>query len=301
MSDTARLLDFGAVAAFRAQLHRSAVETLDLLERVGAQLRQFRDAAEQQRDACRQNVEAATLVLEAAIHACRQDERACGAVGPAKAGLGRAVAEKNRVDGLVRALDDAVARHYGPMRRYAGAVSNTTQAIAVLDQIGRASADYRSVALPAGLGGGVASPESLGAARSVSPGPAPKVAEPIGATGMVAVPLSAIDSTDSMVTGPESYQKVSYPEMQRGVHVLDEVVLPAVRAGADGDHFSRMDAASGVPYTDGTRRIYDAFFGDSGPVTLNRVGDRYTVTNGNHRIFIARRLGLTTLPARVLG
>lgn len=296
MSDTAKLLDFSALAAFRGELSRFAGESRELLERIGAQLRQFRDVVEQRGDACRRDVQSAQYGLDAAISACRQDERACGAVAPAQARYEGAVAEMNRVEGLVRTLDDAVQRHYGPMQRYAGALSNVPRVLAVLDQVGRASTDYRAVALPAAqVTGGVSRP-SLGMPSGV---PAAGGPEPIGSTGMVVVPLSAIDTTQSTVAGPASFQKVSYPEMQRGLNVLDEVVLPSVRAGADGDYFSRLDEARGVPYGQGTRRVYDAFFGDSA-VLLNRVGNRYTVTNGQHRIFLARELGMTSLPARVL-
>ncbi|HIC87994.1 MAG TPA: hypothetical protein EYP04_01110 [Anaerolineae bacterium] len=33
---------------------------------------------------------------------------------------------------------------------------------------------------------------------------------------------------------------------------------------------------------------------------LNKMGDRYQVVNGYHRLFIARQLGIKTVPARVI-
>ena len=75
---------------------------------------------------------------------------------------------------------------------------------------------------------------------------------------------------------------------------------PAVRQGADGDDFARLDAERGLAYEHGYRRVYDAFYGNDA-IRLERVGDTYQVVNGYHRLFVARELGLATVPARVAG
>ena len=121
----------------------------------------------------------------------------------------------------------------------------------------------------------------------------------IGGTDLVEVSLDRVDLRDSGVSGPGSYKKVPYSTMREGIQRLDEVVLPAVRGGADSEHFARMDAELGLDYEHGYQRIYDAFFG-SDSLYLNVQGDgSYSVTNGYHRIHLAGEMGLRTLPARI--
>lgn len=118
--------------------------------------------------------------------------------------------------------------------------------------------------------------------------------------GLQDVPLEQIDLSDSYVHGPEDYHKVAYQEMREGVLKLEEVVRPAAQAGADGDHFTQMDAEQGLDYPHGYRRVYDAFYGSSEPIRLERVGDVYKVTGGYHRLLVAKELGLRTIPASVI-
>jgi hypothetical protein len=79
------------------------------------------------------------------------------------------------------------------------------------------------------------------------------------------------------------------------------VVLPAVRRGAGGEDFARMDAERGLDYEHGYQRVYEAFFGDDSLRLDARAGGTYGVTNGYHRIKVAAELGLRTLPARISG
>lgn len=46
-------------------------------------------------------------------------------------------------------------------------------------------------------------------------------------------------------------------------------------------------------------RIYDAFYG-SVCIRLNKTDQGYTVINGYHRLFVAKELGLETVPAQVV-
>lgn len=113
------------------------------------------------------------------------------------------------------------------------------------------------------------------------------------------IDLDRIDLTDSPVTDTDDFLKVPAQEVEEGLRKLRDVVMPAVAQGADGDYFSRLDAAQGLDYAHGYRRIYDAFYGHD-CIRLCRVGDRYQVVNGYHRLFLARRMGFRVLPARVL-
>ena len=118
--------------------------------------------------------------------------------------------------------------------------------------------------------------------------------------GIQNVSLHQIDLGNSSVAGRSDFRKVSHEEMQEGIRKLEEVVRPDVQNGANGEHFSQMDARLGLDYAQGYRRIYDAFYGESGPIRLNQIGDRYEVVNGYHRLFVAQQLGVESIPALVI-
>lgn len=119
-------------------------------------------------------------------------------------------------------------------------------------------------------------------------------------TGIRDVPVGHIDTSDmDHVNGPEDFQKVSYEEMVDGFHKLDTVVRPAVEEGADGDYFYNMDRQQGLDYANGYQRVYDAFYGGTA-IRLNKDGERYNVVNGYHRLYVADRLGVKSIPARVI-
>jgi len=117
--------------------------------------------------------------------------------------------------------------------------------------------------------------------------------------GVQEVPVDQIDVSDSTVSGTEDFHKVSHDEMVRGFGKLVGTVRPAVTGGADGDYFSKLDDAGGLDYENGYRRVYDAFYGDSS-IRLEKIGSRYNVINGYHRLAVARELGVRTVPARVI-
>lgn len=118
-------------------------------------------------------------------------------------------------------------------------------------------------------------------------------------TGIQMVDLDRIDLSNSPVANMGDFHKVSAQEMQEGLRKLEDVVAPAVAQGADGDYFSRLDTAQGLDYAHGYRRIYDAFYGQD-CIRLDQVGDHYQVVNGYHRLFLARQMGIKSLPARVI-
>lgn len=117
--------------------------------------------------------------------------------------------------------------------------------------------------------------------------------------GIQETPVEAVDLSDSYVHSEVDFKKVSHEEMARGFETLEKEVRPAVANGADGDYFSRLDEQRGLEYKDGTRRIYDAFYGNDA-IRLNKVGDRYEVINGYHRLHVANELGVSAVPARVI-
>ena len=116
--------------------------------------------------------------------------------------------------------------------------------------------------------------------------------------GIVSVQVAAIDVSDSTVRSAADFAKVSYEEMLEGVQRFVAEVQPKVGQGAGADYFFQKDCEEGRDYEHGLQRLFDAFYGD-GRIRLTRLGSRYVITNGQHRVFIARQLGLATLPASV--
>lgn len=117
--------------------------------------------------------------------------------------------------------------------------------------------------------------------------------------GIDMVPLDKIDLSDSHVAGSGDFKKVSPQTMIEGFQKLQDVVIPAVARGADADYFARLDASQGLDNANGYLNIYHVFYGDISCIRLDKVGNKYTVTNGYHRLFIARQLGITSVPAKV--
>lgn len=117
--------------------------------------------------------------------------------------------------------------------------------------------------------------------------------------GIQDVPLDRISLEDSPVHNANDFVKVPHDEMIQGIRVLESDVRPAVARGATRDDFEELDRVRGLDYAHSHQRVYDAFYGDQ-PIQLAKVGDQYTVASGGyHRLYVARELGLSTVPARV--
>ena len=117
--------------------------------------------------------------------------------------------------------------------------------------------------------------------------------------GIQDVPLDKINLSDSYVQEADDFRKVSHEDMVGGFHALEGEVRPGVDQGAEGESFSSIDEKRGQDYEHGSRRVYDAFYGDDA-ICLNKIDDTYHVVNGYHRLAVARELGLETVPARVI-
>jgi hypothetical protein len=86
-----------------------------------------------------------------------------------------------------------------------------------------------------------------------------------------------------------------------GFKKLEEIVQPGVDQGWTGDDFARVDAERGYDYEHGYQRIYDAFYGTDAIRLDGSAGGQHTVVNGYHRLYVARQLGITSVPARIVG
>jgi hypothetical protein len=65
------------------------------------------------------------------------------------------------------------------------------------------------------------------------------------------------------------------------------------------DYFANCDAKTGATYTEGLLHVYEAFFGDD-PIYLTRgqKDEKFSITNGRHRIKAALDAGWTAVPAK---
>lgn len=124
--------------------------------------------------------------------------------------------------------------------------------------------------------------------------------------GFVWVRLDDIALQDELknVQRPGDFSKVAYDEMRSGAQRFIERVLPVVARGANlatSEHFAELDRAAGVPYEHGLQRVFEAFLGRWTPIYLCRgqTDERFSITNGRHRIKVASDLGWTAVPAQV--
>ena len=103
------------------------------------------------------------------------------------------------------------------------------------------------------------------------------------------------------ITGSQDFQKVSEPDMKAGLLRLQEMqsLIDSGGAAANGDYWSKVDADKGLTYEHGYRRIYDTFYGNDA-IRVTKDGDRYDIVNGRHRIWLAKQMGIDTLPMRVV-
>lgn len=146
-------------------------------------------------------------------------------------------------------------------------------------------------------------PNAIGALEQTVASGLEGITQSILPPGFDWVPLSSIGAEEmANLPSDDNYPKYSKAEMQRGFEVLRRDVLPAIqRGGADSDYFGKLDQEAGREFEHGTKRIYEAFFGDE-PITLDRKldGTEYGITSGGHRIKVAREQGWPAVPAKLI-
>ncbi len=270
--------DLEAIAALSRGLGHYGQIALDAERRASAHLaRETERIAEVLR--CRR-VECESA--ERALKSCR--EAGSGDCSGAAQAAAKARSRLERSESALRTIESAEAPLRAACLRLRREISESVQrAGVVLREASGDAAEYLQAQ------GSVAPPGSNGNARGT------KAAE-----GVAFVPLSQIDTSDRNI-GSEDFGKGYSPaDLTWAYHALHEVVLPAVGRGEGVDYFQKRDASEGLS---GTRSYTDTYLGFLGPdnaIRLNRAGDRYQVANGYHRIWVARNMGLDSIPARVV-
>ena len=115
--------------------------------------------------------------------------------------------------------------------------------------------------------------------------------------GIVAINVADIPDGEIGPLSVSDFRKYSYDEMLEGARRFDSDVRPAVEAGSGRDYFQQKDREAGSDYEHGLERLYDAYYG-SEPIRVTRLkSGRMEVTNGRHRLFVAKQAGIPTVPA----
>lgn len=117
--------------------------------------------------------------------------------------------------------------------------------------------------------------------------------------GILDVPVADLPDPEG-IEGSADFHKLSAIEMKAGLDRLEEM-KPAIASGkgANSDHWAEHDREHGLDYEHGYQRVYEAFFGNDA-IRLNKDGDRYDIVNGRHRVWLAKRMDINDLPARVM-
>ncbi len=120
--------------------------------------------------------------------------------------------------------------------------------------------------------------------------------------GYSLVPLALIDDSDSRVGGPEDFKMDCSPEdLEWGFTALQQVVLPALARGKSLDYFRDRDTRDGLMGNRSYSDTYTGFFGASeAPRFTRQVNGTFRIANGFHRVWVARRLGLDSVPGQVV-
>lgn len=99
--------------------------------------------------------------------------------------------------------------------------------------------------------------------------------------------------------GPLGFEKASREQVAWGLDCLKSVVEPALKMGKGADYFTARDATEGLAGERSYTGVYNWFYNSDHAIKLTRASGGYVVSNGYHRLAVARELGIDSLPAIV--
>jgi hypothetical protein len=116
--------------------------------------------------------------------------------------------------------------------------------------------------------------------------------------GLADVSVAEAGFADNPIVGEFGRDGLTRADYRWAVTQWDEVIRPGLDRGMTRDDFAAKDAARDAPPLRRLAFVYDIFLG-SEAIVVNRLPDgTIDVTNGRHRLTVARELGVTSLPAR---
>ncbi|MGO9751949.1 MAG: hypothetical protein ACLP22_10650 [Solirubrobacteraceae bacterium] len=113
------------------------------------------------------------------------------------------------------------------------------------------------------------------------------------------MPLSTTNHSDNPVIDDYHKGGTTQSDYRWAVETWETVVRPGIAADATREDFARRDADRGATGFRRTAGVYDMFLGDDRIVFSRRPDGMLDVTNGRHRIDVARQLGITNLPGEI--
>jgi hypothetical protein len=280
-----------SITALIAALRKLDSDLGSTLRRAGGEVDRAMNSVERECHRRRSVLEDARRDLQqaqSALDACRRAEsrRGCAAeraeVSRA-AGLVVAAEQQLQIGEAARAEMVEVRQRHGRAEARARAMISAPAAAAVTE-CRKSAADLGGYTQM--VQGGAAPVQSGGASTSGG--------------GVEQVDISSIDTSDSTVTGLESFERISASDAAWAVNALDSVVTPGVRVGKDRGYFVERDKREGLSGDRSYAATYDGFYGADRAIKLTQNPDgSYSVANGYHRIWAAQQAGVKVLPARV--
>ncbi len=123
----------------------------------------------------------------------------------------------------------------------------------------------------------------------------------LNGTGLTEVDVASADFGGNPIIGSFGRGDTTRADYRWAVQTWDEVVRPGVARGMTRADFEARDAQRAAPALRRTASVHDLFLGDSDRLRLTRRPDgKLDVTNGRHRLEVARELGIRSLPGEVV-
>lgn len=261
---------------------------------VSQRLRQAEETTQRAIDEARRRLVAATEKLEST----RQE-----GVGLADWAVGEVNSAHRHLEAMyvvAREVAELSSKHRPVARRFSSALDT-------LDEQVQRELTRAGDTLDVYLGSHGGRPRSLGTAemgaltsKTASPSPAPTLHQPAGfPADVVMVPLSHINDSDSVVHGPGDFGKgYTAADLEWAHEAFISVIMPGVAKGLSKEDFRLRDQREGRVGARSFADTYAGFFEDS-KIRLEISGGHFAVSNGYHRIWVARHMGLDAVPAKV--
>jgi hypothetical protein len=121
--------------------------------------------------------------------------------------------------------------------------------------------------------------------------------------GFIMFPVSAIEDPQGMSSDADFSKGFSPDDLLWGMHALNATILPMLSSGGTGtgteDLLTNQDMDQGRCGCRSLSDTYSGYFGDTA-IKLDGVDDgKFMISNGRHRVWLAKKNGITHLPVRI--
>jgi len=117
--------------------------------------------------------------------------------------------------------------------------------------------------------------------------------------GFIDVPVSDLPNPEGVNSPADFDHHISWENAKSAALLLPQI-QQEIASGKTGDDFALEDLAAGLDWEHGKKRVYDLFYSANEPVRLEKNGNTYNITSGRHRVYVAKAVGLHTIPAQVI-